>query len=177
MASIISVNPLPGRAQGTAACKMPCSWQLVRGTRAINSVRCCQKSRCRQRLLHRIVNRRELSALRAGKLRAGLEIQPDFQLPACDVHLALDHFPPTAQSQGLPEKNICVHTRKNLPSKNQPVPALFAQAGRATPSKFPPNACRGERCGAWGRKAPIKPVLYTHSKCRGAEKMNALPPD
>jgi hypothetical protein len=30
---------------------------------------------------------RELSASPAGKLRAGLEIQPDFQLSACDVHL------------------------------------------------------------------------------------------
>ena len=26
------------------------------------------------------------------------------------------------------------------------------------PPKFPPNACRGERCGVWGRTAPIKPV-------------------
>ena len=25
-------------------------------------------------------------------------------------------------------------------------------------SRFPPNACRGERCGVWGRTAPIKPV-------------------
>jgi len=24
---------------------------------------------------------------------------------------------------------------------------------------FPPNACRGERCGVWGRIAPIRPVL------------------
>ena len=26
--------------------------------------------------------------------------------------------------------------------------------------KFPPNACRGERCGVWGRTAPIKPVCF-----------------
>ena len=57
-------------------------------------------------LLHRIVNRRELFASRAGKLIAGLEIQPDFQLPAGDVHLALDHLPPTAQSQGFPERTF-----------------------------------------------------------------------
>lgn len=24
--------------------------------------------------------------------------------------------------------------------------------------KFPPNACRGERCGVWGRRAPISLV-------------------
>src|SRR6476659_9070250 len=24
--------------------------------------------------------------------------------------------------------------------------------------KFPPNACRGERCGVWGRTAPSRPV-------------------
>ena len=53
MASIMRVNPLPARAHGTAACKTPCSWQLVRGTRALSSVRCCQNSRC---LLHRVVN-------------------------------------------------------------------------------------------------------------------------
>jgi hypothetical protein len=23
--------------------------------------------------------------------------------------------------------------------------------------EFPPNACRGERCGVWGRIAPIRP--------------------
>jgi hypothetical protein len=28
--------------------------------------------------------------------------------------------------------------------------------------KFPPNACRGERCGVWGRTAPIIPV-QSHS--------------
>jgi hypothetical protein len=26
--------------------------------------------------------------------------------------------------------------------------------------KFPPNACRGERCGGWGRIAPINPVCF-----------------
>ena len=62
---------------------------------------------------------RELSASRAGKLRGGLEIQPDFQLSAY-VHLALDHFPPTAQPKGLPEKNICLHTHKNLPACASP---------------------------------------------------------
>ena len=48
------------------------------------------------------------------------------------------------------------------------MPALFAHAGSAAHSKFPPNACRGRAGGVWGRKAPIKPVLSTHSKCRGA---------
>jgi hypothetical protein len=24
--------------------------------------------------------------------------------------------------------------------------------------EFPLNACRGERCGVWGRRAPIRPV-------------------
>jgi hypothetical protein len=32
---------------------------------------------------------------------------------------------------------------------------LFATCGVA---EFPPNACRGERRGVWGRAAPIKPV-------------------
>jgi len=49
VASIIRVKPLPARAQGTAANSTPSSSHLVRGTRAINSVRCCQKSMCRQR--------------------------------------------------------------------------------------------------------------------------------
>ena len=33
---------------------------------------------------------------------------------------------------------------------------------------FPPNACRGERCGAWGRTAPSKLVRFIHSTQRGA---------
>ncbi len=33
----------------------------------------------------------------------------------------------------------------------------------------PRNAWRGERCGVWGRTAPIKPVRFTHSFRRSAE--------
>ncbi|MGB7791389.1 MAG: hypothetical protein WBL39_09260, partial [Terrimicrobiaceae bacterium] len=45
----------------------------------------------------------------------------------------------------------------------QPV-SIFSPAARSAPlQKFPPNACRGERCGVWGRTAPIKPVRsYPH---------------
>ena len=32
----------------------------------------------------------------------------------------------------------------------------------AASATFPPNACRGERCGVWGRIAPIKPVRPFH---------------
>ena len=104
-------------------------------------------------LLHRIVNRTERSALRAGKLRAGLEIQPDFQLPACDVHLALDHFPPTAQSQGFPEKNICVHTRENLPSgSNSRQP--FSQAQRPLIPSSPRTPAAASGAGFGGAKPP-----------------------
>ena len=39
----------------------------------------------------------------------------------------------------------------------------FGLPGRGKTQKFPPNACRGERCGVWGRTAPIKPVRsYPH---------------
>jgi hypothetical protein len=45
-----------------------------------------------------------------------------------------------------------------LAPPNQPIlTQLFSDPRSASP-KFPPNACRGERCGAWGRTAPIKPV-------------------
>ena len=161
MASIIRVNPLPGRAQGTAACKMSCSWQLVRGTPGDQLGAMLPKVQMPPLLLHRIVNRTELSALRAGKLRAGLEIQPDFQLPAY-VHLALDHFPPTAQSQGLPEKNICVHTRKNLPARASPL-SCKGHSFQVPPERLPRRAVRG-----LGAHSPIKPVPSTHSKRRGA---------
>ena len=39
------------------------------------------------------------------------------------------------------------------------LPSFYARACRRQASLlFPPNACRGERCGVWGRTAPIKPV-------------------
>ena len=95
---------------------------------------------------------RELSGSRAGKLRAGLEVQPDFQLPAY-VHLALDHFPLTAQSKrAFPKRTFASIPTKICP----PVPALTCK-GRAF--QFPPNACRGERCGVWGRTTPINRFL------------------
>ena len=107
---------------------------------------------------------RELSASRAGKLRAGLEIQPDFQLSA-DLHLALDHFPPTAQSKGLLEKNICLHTHNYLPARVSPK----LQGPRILRSPRTPAAASGAGFGG-AQPPPIKPVPSTHSKRRGAKK-------
>jgi len=35
--------------------------------------------------------------------------------------------------------------------------------------EVPPNACRGERCGVWGRRAPIKSIgfLPVDDPCSG----------
>ena len=38
----------------------------------------------------------------------------------------------------------------------------------------PPNACRGERCGDWGRTAPSKLVRFIHSTQRGANKKGGM---
>ena len=114
MTSIIRVNPLLGRAQGPAACKMPCSWQLVQRHPGDQLGAMLPKVQMSPLLLHRIVNRRELFASRAGKLRAGLEIQPDFQLPAADVHLALDHSYFRTQSKPYLSVNAWTHECQKL---------------------------------------------------------------
>jgi hypothetical protein len=46
-ASNNSVNPDPGRAQGTLTCRTPCSGQRTRGSRACKNALCWKKSRCR----------------------------------------------------------------------------------------------------------------------------------
>ena len=64
---------------------------------------------------------RELSASRAGKLRAGTRKSSQIFNSLAYVHLALDHFPPTAQSKlAFFWKNICLHTDKNLPARASP---------------------------------------------------------
>jgi hypothetical protein len=40
--------------------------------------------------------------------------------------------------------------------------------GRQATYQFPLNACRGERCGVWGRTAHIKPVPSAHLEHRVA---------
>ena len=55
------------------------------------------------------------------------------------------------------------------------MPALFAQSGKLAHSKFPPNACRGERSGVWGRTAPIRrsfhPLKTSRSQKSGLRKV------
>jgi hypothetical protein len=111
-------------------------------------------------LLHRVVNRAELSTLRASELAARLEIQPELQLSPTNIHLALDHFPSTSQTQRFAEKNIGIHSPESaLPIWRAPALPVLADGPS---SRVPPNACRGERCRAWGRTARIKSVPSTH---------------
>gem|GEM_PF-3918673 len=56
-----------------------------------------------------------------------------------------------------------------LPDRRQPV-------RRTAFPKFPPNACRGERCGVWGRTAPIKPVRFPpHQTLKSRKKSSPSP--
>ena len=97
-------------------------------------------------LLHRVVNRAELPALRASELAARLEIQPELQLSSSHIHLAFDHFPSTSQTQRLAEKNIGIHSRESaLPIWRAPaLPALAeGHSSKVPPERLPRRAVRG----------------------------------
>ncbi len=160
MASIMRVNPLPARAHGTAACKTPCSWQLVRGTRALSSVRCCQKSRCRH--FFSPCREPDRTPRIAGK-RTGCPARN----PARASTLVLPHpsrfsttFHPLPKPSALLKRTLA-SIAEILPSRSGEH-QLSLPWPKATHPNFSPNACRGERCGIWGRTTPIKSVPATH---------------
>jgi hypothetical protein len=122
--------------------------------------------------LHGIVNRTERSTSRTGKWRAGLKIQPDLQLASGEVHLALEHFQPNAQSQGLAEKNIRVHSRKRLPAKNRPCqPSLPTRQGsrilssseQVPPERLPRRSARSLGVHNPHQTGPCHPLKTSRS--------------
>ena len=97
-------------------------------------------------LLHRVVNRAELPALRASELAARLEIQPELQLSPSHIHLAFDHFPSTSQTQRFAEKNIGIHSRESaFPIWRAPALPSLAEghSSQVAPERLPRPAVRG----------------------------------
>ena len=165
------VNPLPARAHGTAACKTPCSWQLVRGTQGVEFGAMLPEVQMPPLLLQRVVNWAELPALRASELAARLEVlsQSFNSRPPTSISL-LTTFHPLPKPSALLKRTLA-SIAQNLPSRSGEH-QLSLPWPKATHPKFPPNACRGERCGLWGAKPPSN--QFPH-RLKTSRSLNLLP--
>ena len=122
------------------------------GTRALSSVRCCQNSRC---LLHRVVNGQNSPHCGQADWLPGSKSSQSFNSrPLTSISL-LTTFHPLPKPSALLKRTLA-SIAQNLPSRSGE-----HQLSLSWPKaliRVPPNACRGERCRAWGRTAPIKSV-------------------
>jgi len=86
--------------------------------------------------------------------------------PATSISL-LTTFHPLPSPRAIP-KSTFASIAVNFCTSHAKCASTSCAVRRTAPSRSPPNACRGERCGAWGRTAPIKSVRFFHSKRRSA---------
>jgi hypothetical protein len=123
------------------------------------------------------MHRAGLATIRAGEPAPIFKINvhvKDLLLPFTFFQTAAHDLPRRWQAETDFKKMVLIHPHF-LPTPALPA-MLRVHSGTRRFYKFPPNACRGERCGVWGRIAPIKPVrsssFCSHPEQRSAKKFH-----